>query len=279
MSTAEIAGGTVLVGIVGRDDPARALTWAVEAAGLERRHLSVAHVDDRGSTRDGLVSRAVTRARRSAPDLDVTGAWLHGDAEQVLVDLSTQAHLLVLGVRDRPGRVATAVTGRAACPVVLCPATAPSSAEAVLVGADGTVGSLPALELAFRQASLRDLPLQVALSATRPTSLSLPAGQPPADQGELRLQLAEAVAGLADKFPEVRLSLRLDSDDLRETLTDDRRWALVVVAGSPHQAPDRQPLPDRAAAVLEATTSPLVVVPEVPADQRRGLPLTQEETP
>src|SRR5690606_16874816 len=100
----------------------------------------------------------------------------------------------------------------AVCPVVICrPTDEPFAKTALVVGADGSEDSLPVIEFAFRQAELRQMPLHVvhcyADASTRHWRRSTPV-----DKDGLRLMLAESVAGMADKFPDVTVTLRLDND-------------------------------------------------------------------
>ena len=80
--------------------------------------------------------------------------------------------MLVLGSRGRGqlrslllGSVGVALVRHARCPVVVHrPGHAGTVRDGIVVGADATEESLPVLEFAYREASLRKLPLTVLYS-------------------------------------------------------------------------------------------------------------------
>jgi nucleotide-binding universal stress UspA family protein len=230
----------------------------------------VVHVaaDEQGEAR--LVADAVGTAHATAPELEVHGRQTRGDPADVLVELSAQAHLLVLGSRGRGrmrsallGSVSGAVAARAECPVVICrPTDEPFAKTALIVGADGSEESLPVIEFAFRQASLRDMPLNVVHCYAEPSTRRWRRAQP-VDKEGLRLLLAESVAGMADKFPDVHVWLRLDNDTVAEALNRGQRpWEMVVVGRHPAPPTAHRGPVSTAAAVLERSDSPVAVVPE-----------------
>ena len=98
------------------------------------------------------------------------------------------------------GSVSVALVRHAHCPVVVVrPEHVGTVRNGVLVGVDAEPGSQPVLELAFRQASLRDLPLTVVH-----TPWDIQAGTAGAyvvadvmgDVESDRLAVAEAMAGM-----------------------------------------------------------------------------------
>jgi len=229
MKTAQIPPGTIVVGVDGSPSSDEALEWAVEQARLEHRALTLAHglgsgtttwLDQPGLDRgrileymhaDGeeVLQRAVDMVARKAPSVEVHTVLRMIDPRVVLIDLSAGAAMTVLGSRGRGpvrslllGSVGLAVSEHASCPVVVFrPHKVGSVRHGILVGVDGTERSQSAVEFAYRQASLRSLPLTVLhcfwdiVSATT--------GAAYVQEGEdgleaRRLVLAEAVSGMAE---------------------------------------------------------------------------------
>jgi nucleotide-binding universal stress UspA family protein len=296
--TLNIEPGSIIVGCDGSPDAVRALRWAAEQAWLERRPLAVvtaagvggagaltwsgaagAYADPTEVLMDGarsVVDEAATTVRQLRPGLSVTSHAAPGEARQVLIDLSRDAHLLVLGSRGRGavrsrllGSVSTTVVRHALSPVVVCRPESPGIVrKGVLVGADGTPGGTAVLELAFQYASLRGLPLTVMHSfhdvisaVTGPQLVS--ASEELLE--EERLLLAECVAGFSEKFPEVWVDRALARGFADVCLAaDSERWHLIVVGRHPTDSVSRRFSPTVATAVVEHAHTTVAVVP-VPA--------------
>ncbi|GAA3646017.1 universal stress protein [Nocardioides ginsengisoli] len=286
MTTEQIDPGSIVVGADGSEDGDRALRWAAEQAFLERRPLTI--VTATGSPGVPVVTpdlvdhaRAVAEAARAVaehlhPGLDVATAVRVGDARQVLVDLSRRVHLIVLGSRGRGvfrstvlGSVSAAVSRDAACPVVVCRPERRRTGEpyrGVLVGADGTAESLPVIEFAFQQASLHRLPLTVVHAMWDELATAhLPVEVSADTQGleEQRLLLAESVAGMASKFPEVSVEQLLARGLPEECLAaDSSAWDLVVVGRHPVDTVLRLLSGAVATTVVERARTVVAVVPQ-----------------
>lgn len=294
MTNADIALGSIVVGIDGSEHANRAVLWAAEQAVLEGRPLAVVHAagasDLRGAawaSVEGLSTyqlldiqesaRAVVReatalATSAHPLVEARDVPLVGDPRQLLVELSEAAHLIVLGSHGRGifrsmllGSVGVGVAQHARCPVVVCRPGRPGAVkDGVVVGADGTAESLPVIEFAFRQASIRGLPLTVMHCFW--DVVAAVAGPQFADSAEaqdLHLLLSESVAGLSEKFPDVPVTLRLAHGLVDECLTGGSRpWNLVVVGRHPVASVARFLTGSAATAVLERSGSTVAVVPE-----------------
>ena len=90
--------------------------------------------------------------------------------------------------------------------VVLRPHNVGTVGHGILVGAGGTERSLTTLEFAYRQASLRGLPLTVMHCFWDVRSATIGSGIVPDDEPDLELKrelLSESVAGMTEKFPDV----------------------------------------------------------------------------
>jgi nucleotide-binding universal stress UspA family protein len=293
MTNERVAPGTIIVGVDGSEHAQRALRWAADQARLEARPLTVVHAAGEGDLRSAawvggeaaalshlmksareLVGEAVAFTESLRPGVEVVGVPRLGDPRQVIVDLSEDAHLVVVGSRGRGtfrsmllGSVSVSVAKHAHCPVVVTrPGQDAVVEDGVLVGADGTVESLPVIEFAFRQASLRGVPLTVMHTSFDVRIALASSSQPPDpadDVDDLRLLLSESVAGLSEKFPDVSVSLRLGSGLVDECLSRGSGSRDLVVVGR-HQVSSIPKLltGSISAAVLERCNSPVAVVPE-----------------
>lgn len=280
MENPPITPGSVVVGTDGTEHALRAVDWAAEQATLEARPLVVVHavsdtelqaaawgiwtvtspLEQVMATARAMTGDAAARARAHHPGLVVVERAVRADVRRELRDLSTSAALLVLGSRGR-GAVKSALLGSvgahlaryAGCPLVICRPGHPGRVrDGVVVAADGTPGSLPVLEHAFRQASLRRLPLTVV------HCLGIAD-----DQAEERRVLAESLAGFGEKFPDVHFESRLESGLVEDALTaSGRRHDLVVVGRHPVDTLGRRFSHPNATAVLEHTDATVAVVPQ-----------------
>jgi nucleotide-binding universal stress UspA family protein len=268
--------GSVVVAVDGSDHAARAVRWAAEQASLEHRRLTVVSVGDKAGK---LADDATEAARHLHPDLSVAGAAVSGDPRQVLIDMSAYAHMLVVGSRGRGtvrtillGSVSAAVSANAACPVIVCRPTVVDRPQAgVVVGADATPESAPVIEFAYRQASLRDLPLTVlhsfwdaaAAMAQYRQARGKKAEWPELD--ELRTTVSESVAGLGEKYPDVRVTFTLKHGFVDEALSPRHGgWDMIVVGHHPMTSIARVLTGSVAAAVVERAHATVAVVPVRP---------------
>lgn len=282
VSPTESVVGSVVVAVDGSEHAERAMRWAAEQASLERRPLVAVSVgDDAGRIAD----EAVAVARQRHPDLAVPGMAILGEAREVLLDLSRRAHLLVVGSRGRGslrsvllGSVSSAVSSHAACPVVVC---RPMSGDhepgdptrkGVVVGADATPESLPVIEFAYRQAALRGQPLTVlhcfwdAVAAVAQYREALGQDAEAPELEDLRALLSQSVAGLAEKYPDVPVTLTLKHGLVDEALSPRHDgWDLVVVGRHPMTSRVRVLTGSVASTVVEQARTTVAVVPESPA--------------
>ena len=290
-----IAPGSIVVAVDGSDHAVRAVRWATEQADLEHRRLLVLSVAEWGRLRDAsflvgvtledleqsarsIADDAAALARKLAPDVAVEAAGRLGDPRQVLVDVSTGAHQVVMGSRGRGplrsmllGSVSSAVVKQARCPVVVCRSDSEGAHGAgVVVGADGTAESLPVLAFAFEQASLRRLPLTVlhaywdAVESVAGLRGSPEGLLPEPDAEDLRVLVSESVAGLRERYPQVEVSLRLAHGLVDDVLVRDHSWNLVVVGRHPVDTVSRVLIGSVATAVLERAETARCMVPQAP---------------
>lgn len=281
--TEQIAGD-ILVAVDGSAHASRAAGWAAEQALVEHRPLVVVTVGDDPDA--GTADLAADDLRRQHPALEVRALRLPGDPREVLVGLSEHAHLLVLGSRGRGalksmllGSVGAALSAHAHCPVVVCrPGVADRAGAGVVVGADGTPESVPVIEFAYRQAALRGLSLTVlhcfwdavAAVAEFRQSRGEPADAPELE--DLRVLLAASVAGLAEQYPDVPVTLTLKHGLVDEALgSRDAGWDLIVVGRHPMSSLSRVLTGSIATTVVERARTTVAVVPQsAPAQDVAG---------
>lgn len=298
--TTTVPTGSVVVAYDGSEHATRALAWGLAQAALGRRSVDVVHAldlvrlpaeawisisDDAHPLIDTLrveastaMEEAIAAAGQVRPDVEVRRHVVDGDPRRELVALSESAHLLVLGSHGRTrlasamlGSVSTAVTRTSTCPTVVVrpsrPGAATTGGAGVVVGADGSPESRPVIEFAFAHASACALPLTVVHAVRDAMSAYLgdPQYRAVEDPEGGRLLLAESVAGMAEKYPDVEVTRRLERGPLAQVLERDAdAWDLAVVGRRRHGAWHRLLVGSTTTAVLEHAFGPVAVVPEAP---------------
>jgi nucleotide-binding universal stress UspA family protein len=223
-----------------------------------------------------LLEEAVDVLRLAYPDLVVTTEIRYGQAVQVLVEESQTAERLVLGSRGvgvfselMVGSTALQTASLASCPVVVAPVR-PSSdlpRHDVVVGVDGSETSYAALAFGFEAASVLGEPLVAVHAWTDPARLAPYAQLPLVYDADLvaheeRLVLAEAMAGFAEQYPDVKVDSRVVHDHAVHALTAAAVTAQLLVVGSRGRGPVGALLLGSVShGVLHHATVPVAVVP------------------
>jgi len=255
------AGAPVVVGVDGSQSSLDAVTVAAAEAALRRRSLRIVHaytwppvgvglapetapaaLDACRSQAEEIVKAAGAVAGKAAPDVVTTAEIMRGPAVPALVAESEKADLLVVGDRGAGGfpgltvgSVAVQSATRSACPVLIARAAHRPGGE-IVVGVDGSPNSALALEFAVEEASLRGVGL-VALHAWNGNSRTeLNADLPMtyefwSGEAEEKRVLAEALAGVADRYPDVRIRRCVMRGSPRRLLVDQSLTAQLVVVG------------------------------------------------
>lgn len=195
---------------------------------------------------ESYLSEAESRARAVAPGIEVGSAVLAGDPLRVLAGLSRSASLVAVGSRGLGGlgglllgSVAVHLAAHADCPVMVVRGT-PNPSGPVVVGVDGSPASRSAVEFAFTEASLAGVDLVAAhiwsewsVPPRPPEDESLAyARKPGALRDEEEALLAEALSGLGEKYPDVRVERRALRGRTREELISASRNARLLVVGA-----------------------------------------------
>ena len=180
------------------------------------------------------------------PGLPVTQTVVAGGASAVLLDQSRFASLVVVGTRGhggftglRAGSVSTQVATHAAIPVLVVPAEPAAIPDGpVAVGVDGSPAAEAALGFAIDHAAARGVPLLAVYAWDVPPRHNLgPITRthydPAEAQAESERLLAEALAGWADKYPDVPVRRRVvHSLSPAACLRDASAGAGLLVVGS-----------------------------------------------
>ncbi|MEU1205226.1 universal stress protein [Nocardia sp. NPDC005825] len=160
-----------------------------------------------------------------------------------LIELSRHARMVVLGSRGLGalrrgllGSVTSAVTHHAHCPVAVIHATAAadpvSARQPVLVGVDGTANSVPALELAFEEASLRKTGVTALHAWTDVSGPDMPIPGWELQEEHEHATFAAEMAGYAERYPDVPIRRILVKDRPVRSLVHESEHAQLVVVGS-----------------------------------------------
>jgi nucleotide-binding universal stress UspA family protein len=181
------------------------------------------------------------------PQLHVDTVLAEGPAPEALLEQAEHARLVVLGSRGLggwsgllAGSVAVQVTTHAHCPVIVIPADLRPHAHegpTVVVGVDGSKASAAAIEFAFDQAEALHAQV-IALHAWTTPFLTYADGASmlgfDADKvtTEMRLLVAESVAGPAAEHPDVSVTTELVSGSPAQALIRRSESADLVVVGS-----------------------------------------------
>jgi len=290
MDTAEVPAGSIVVGIDGSPWSDGALEWAIDQAALEHRTLTIVHAiaafpestrmadssgldlrrlfEDSRADAENVLDTAVSHALDREPQLDVHHVLSVSDPRTILLDLGEQAAMVVVGSRGRGpvaslllGSVSVAVSKHASCPVVVRRLKGPTQpGNRIVVGVDGTEDSVAAIEFAYRMASFRQCSLSV-LHCYWTASPVAPSPRGP-DLAADRALVSESLAGMAEKFPEVEVTVDLVSGFAdRHLIAASAGYDLVVVGH--HRLTPLNDLVYRSVAptVLEHADGAVAVVP------------------
>ena len=294
MEKIEVPRGSVVVGVDGSPASERAVPWAARQAALEHRPVALVHaasptvattwmgspgfnsatvlqaMEDSGRAQ---LQAAAAAVHEQEPGVEVYRVLDRRDPRDALLALAGHAAMVVVGSRGHGpmvsmllGSVSLAVSQHASCPVVVVRHDGEEGDGGIVVGADGTVRSDAAVGFAFRQASLRSLPLTVVHAFWSEQDEGYPSearDYEQADLEDMRLLLAESIAGPEADFPEVKVSLHVERGIPDSVLLHACRSAdLVVVGTHPTNAVYDLLAGEVSRSVLGHAHCPVAVVPD-----------------
>jgi nucleotide-binding universal stress UspA family protein len=176
----------IIVGYDGSPGARTALAWALDEANRTAAPVEILYADElpvivpaaylatpqartdgwAAEAEKAMLDRAIAAARTSHPLVTVTSRLVCGRASVILLDLSRQAGLVVLGghghsaVAGLLGSVSSAVSAHARCPVVVVRGE-PDAAAPVVAGVDGSAHAPAVLAFAAEQAAAQKAPLRI----------------------------------------------------------------------------------------------------------------------
>lgn len=241
-----------------------AVRWAAQAAARRKSELLIVHAasapvaygmggylpqeffDSLKAEGDRIVAAAKTLAESEAADVTVHTDTIIDAPGPALLRASEEASLLVVGTRGLGalastfmGSVSSLVARHSACPVVVVRGdekAGPISTGPVVVGVDGSENSVPAVEAAMREASLRGATL-VAVHAWSDVPLSTmdPVTQVRELFDEATVAdsvVAERLAGFREQYPDVNIEHHVVMDRPEHAILERGRGAQLIVVGS-----------------------------------------------
>ncbi|TDU83829.1 nucleotide-binding universal stress UspA family protein [Kribbella voronezhensis] len=242
----------ILVGVDGTPESQLALRWAIQAAAARGTAVRIvrAYLDQVAQWpaigAEGFIPQSQADRYQAELDADVDivrdrlgyqngSGWLanYPAADAILTE-APEAELVVLGSRVSTklgaavlGSVATAVTAKAPCPVVVVRGT-PADGP-ILVGTDGSEDSDAAVQFGFEEAQRTRSDLQVVY-CWQP----LGRNEVSIDDAEELLKdwLAESLAPYRDKFPGVRVRAEVVAGRAAAVLAERSSGCSMVVVGS-----------------------------------------------
>lgn len=288
------SSGPVVVGVDGSPAGEHAVVWAADEARLQRRDLALAHAQSRMTTNEllalsnagiaagpvsdriheeaeSVVERARSVAHDRYPEAAIDTHVEVTDARKLLIELSRTASMVVVGTRGHGpvaglllGSVSGALVRHSECPVAVVRPAAPS-ASGVLLAADGSEDSRHVVEHAYREASYRQTSVTLVhciWDGLAAKARWIPMSEADPEGAEIRLQMAEMVASMSEKFPDVESQLILTRGAIDACLVDlSTRHELLVIGRPPRSLLVRLTVAGLAVPIAEHAHCPVLVVP------------------
>lgn len=244
----------VVIGVDGSDASDQALNWGLDFAAHRNARVTLLQVaddsflSDRATFRsesqavsDRLLKADIAKAKQRGFTGDIDGLAVVGHPVAEFERLSAEADLIVIG--DHTGsQVSSAFFGSRSvkiaavsqAPVVVIPAQSATPTRGVVVGVDGSDASHAALVFATEEASRLDLDLTAVYAWMPPLTPGLEQlwseEMLAAQQEAAEEALAIAVAGLAERYPDVEIKREIvQAPPIGALITAGKDAALLVV--------------------------------------------------
>jgi len=244
------------------------LMHAVPAAWLSKKY---GYYNSIINDEQALVRQIESRAAELAPTVTATGSLRSGSAQHVLHELSEDADLIVVGTHRKTGitgdffgSVSMQVAARSSCPVAIVPQLLSGDRTGVVVGVDGSEDAKDAVDFAAAEADRTGQELTVVYAAHVPSPRVLkhiPEEGVADRMEEERTVLAESVAGLTDRFPDLVVHQLFMTDETppRALLQAAATAQLLVVGSHGHGARGRRWMGSVSHEVLGRAPCPTVI--------------------
>nr|WP_314143196.1 universal stress protein [uncultured Rhodococcus sp.] len=246
----------IIVGIDGSAAADKAVIWAALCAHRRDRRLHIVTAVDMPGVVDlsefaGEATEFVATAKSRLvaaetlatlvvddPSFEVTSSAVEGGVMDVLIGVSAQAEILVIGASET-GAVTLSLAAHSVSPVAVVRGRdidgRPVAEGPVVVGIDGSDVNQAAVEWAFVEASARDAVL-IAVHVWSDVDLTQSFGRAPKDwqaiaDGEEAL-LAESLAGWQERFPDVEVQRVVAQDRPVRILSGLSETAALIVVGN-----------------------------------------------
>ena len=306
--------GVILVGVDGSPESLGAVDWAVARAARDgwRVHILCAYslpsfttasldggyaaLDDTAvrSGAQAVVDEAVARAQDK--DVAVTSSLETGDPAGVLVDLSGEAALAVVGTRggggfaDRLlGTVSSALPAHAYCPTIVVPRHTEGAeytpVRRIVVGVDGSESARKALRWAVREAEAWEAELTAIAAVPMASGAGALAWLPAAVDREqvladVRSGLDRAVADAVEGHPKVVVRRHALDGNAAELMAEFSTAVDLVVVGSRGRGGfSGLLLGSVSQGVLSHASCPVMVVPARTTEDAEGPAARNQGTP
>lgn len=191
-----------------------------------------------------ILDAALQTARDAGGDsLEISSDMVAGPPVPTLVEVSTDAQLVVVGCRGRGalargllGSVSTGLVQHSHCPVAVIhdedplmphPAKAP-----VVVGVDGSPASEKAIGIAFEEASFRGVDLEAVHAWSDTGVFEFPGADWTTLQAMGEETLGERLAGWQERYPDVLVRRTVVADRPAHELIERAQTAQLLVVGS-----------------------------------------------
>ncbi|GGL99424.1 universal stress protein [Glutamicibacter protophormiae] len=293
----------IVVGVDGSQQSKCALRWAEREAVRRGSVLNIvsaytipvfaaSSMDAGYSTLDDDLIRggAEDIVRQARKELENSEATIRtyiesGDPSGVLLDLSKDAELVVVGTRGRGGfvgrllgSVSSALPAHAKCPTVVVPlavakelegdaaAAAAAARKSIVVGVDGSDRARAAVLAAADAAMASDLTLRL-ICAVAPVGAALAWMPATVDQEavleDVRYQMSVGVAWLTSHYPNLKIETDVISGPPVEVLIRESEHAVLTVTGSRGRGGFAgMLLGSTSQGVLHHSKGPVMVVPD-----------------
>ncbi|PRY67231.1 nucleotide-binding universal stress UspA family protein [Glaciihabitans tibetensis] len=238
---------------IGAIEPA--VQWAVDYAAPHHDEIELAHVleETRAFLPKGIRGELLLAAEHQLRDeanrimaanplLRVHSTVLEGSPVDELTDRAAEAELLVIGTHSLKrfsnlifSTRAAQIVSRASVSVVIIPVEPRDVGSGIVVGVDGSPASLAAVEFAAAEADRHGESLRVVFAWRVPapwTIATIEVDWPVEPEDSDRMLLAESVAGLPEKYPDLQVTLDMNAALPVDALIGAAFGARMLVVGT-----------------------------------------------